>query len=194
MFDMEKLVEAVAWLLRKHGGRLSAAKLAKLIYLSDRESMSDDGFSITGDSYCALPTGPAPARLYALMEGTGDDKAQKEWDLLFTNDGGDIAALKADIPFDWLSEFDTDILNAADALFGHMSEEELSSWTHCTANCPEWQDPQGGRLPIAKADILKALGFSEEEIAAVLEEDAIYDAEAQGWERYYKEKEAGCSQ
>ena len=70
--------------------------------------------------------------------------------------------------------------------------DEISEWTHNPANCPEWRNPHGGRLPITKADIMGALGYSEEYIAFVLEDDAIYDAEERAWARFYdKAKQAG---
>ena len=68
------------------------------------------------------------------------------------------------------------------------SAEEISEWTHNPANCPEWKNPHGGRLPITKADIMAALGFNVEYIASVLEEDAICDAEERAWERVFGDK------
>lgn len=180
MFDLEALTQSVAYLLRKHGGRLDCGKLVKLMYLADRQAIKESSSSITEDDYCSLDRGPAATRLYDLLTGGGEPPAQREWDSLFKREGDDLIALKDDIPFDWLSEHNTDILDAVDARFGCMSAEEISEWTHNPANCPEWRDPHGGRLPITKADIMKALGFDEEYIAFVIEDDAIYDAE----ERY----------
>ena len=190
MFDIEALTHSVGWLLSKYGGRLDSAKLVKLMYIADREAMKDDGASITGDDYCALDKGPAAVRLLDLIIGGGEAKYQKEWDALFKKEGGDVVLLKDNPPHDWLSEFDIEVLDAVDARFHGMSAEEISEWTHNPANCPEWKNPHGGRLPITKADIMAALGFNVEYIAAVLEDDAIYDAEERGWERYYSEKDS----
>lgn len=204
MFDIEALTHSVGWLLSKYGGRLDSAKLVKLMYIADREAMKDDGASITGDDYCALDKGPAAVRLLDLIIGGGASgsadrdsgqassraKHQKEWDALFKKEGGDVVLLKDNPPHDWLSEFDIEVLDAVDARFHGMSAEEISEWTHDPANCPEWKNPHGGRLPITKADIMAALGFNVEYIASVLEEDAIYDAEERAWERYYSEKDS----
>ena len=186
MFDIEKLTQSVAWLLGKHGGRLNCAKLMKLMYLADRESLKGDSGTITGDDYCSLDKGPVPVRLYALATGGGEAEAQDSWDALFKREGDDLVLLKGDILFDWISEYATDMLAAVDARFGGMSADEISEWTHNPANCPEWRNPHGGRLPITKADIMGALGYSEEYIAFVLEDDAIYDAE----ERYLQRLES----
>ena len=108
--------------------------------------------------------------------GGGEAKEQNERDALFKKEGDDIAALK-DVPRDWISDYEIDALDAVDARFHGMSAEEISEWTHNPASCPECRGPHGGRLPITKADILRALGFGEDYIAFVLEEDAIYDEE-----------------
>lgn len=155
------------------GGRLDGGKLAKLIYLADRNAIAEHCTAITGDDYCSMPEGPVPSRLCDLIKGKGD--AQEEWDAVFRREGSEVVALR-ELPCDWLSELETDILDAVDSRFGSMSAEELSEWTRNPANCPEWKAPQGEPLPISKADILRALGKGDEAIAFILEEDAAHEA------------------
>ena len=198
MFDIEKLTQSVAWLLSKYGGRLNCNKLVKLMYLADKEALKGACVTITKDDYCSLPKGPAAVRLCDLIIGGGASgsadrdsgqayarsyaadssraKHQKEWDALFRREGDDLVALK-DVPRDWISDYEIDALDAVDARFHDMSADEISEWTHNPANCPEWRDPHGGRLPITKADILRAIGRTDRQIAIILEEDAIYDEE-----------------
>lgn len=94
MFDFDASAQAACQFLRRHGGRMPRAKLAKLAYLAERKAIEDDCTPITGDSFVALKTGPVPANLYALLMGEGEEQAQKRWDARFKREGEDVVALK----------------------------------------------------------------------------------------------------
>lgn len=181
MFDIEAAAQAVYWFLDKHGGRMNAAKLAKLEYLAERKAIEEDCTPITGDSFLALKTGPVPASLYALLIGEGDAKAQKKWDSLFKIEGDDVVSLK-ELPSDWLSEFELDILDSIDSRFGGLSADELSKWTHNPANCPEWKPPKEEGEPIAIESVMRALGFNDEDMEAAAEELALFEAAQKSWQ------------
>ena len=69
MFDVEKLAAVVAYLLRKHEGRMDYTKLVKLVYLFDRAEIKSHGMPMTGDDYCSRSKGPVGENLYALIKG-----------------------------------------------------------------------------------------------------------------------------
>ena len=60
--------------------------------------------------------------------------------------------------FDELSESDIEILEEIWQTFGGMNEDELSEWTHQPENIPEWQDPDGGSIPISLKTIMENVG------------------------------------
>lgn len=186
MFDLEKLTQSVAYLLRKYNGQLNYTKLIKLMYLADKEAMRRQSATITGDDYFSLNMGPVASRLYNLIKGEGEPAAQKVWNELFeVKEEYNIAVLKNDVPRDWISDFEIDILDDVDSRFHNMEWNELVNWTHDPANCPEWKNPHGSSIPITKEDMMKAVGFDDEYIAFVIEDDAIYEEE----EQYLKELE-----
>lgn len=182
MFDLIRTAQATACLLRKHNGRLNYTKLIKLMYLADREAINELCIPITGDDYYSMKNGPVGSRLLELIKGKGEAASQKKWDALFKREDYDIVAIKSDIPRDWLSDCEIDALNAVNDRFGRMDWRELVEWTHNPANCPEWRDPQGGRLPITKTDIMSALGFSDEAIESAQEDFALYEEAQKSWE------------
>lgn len=181
MFDLDAAAQAAYQFLRRHEGRMSAAKLAKLVYLAERKSISDSCTPITGDSFLALKTGPVPERLYALSRGEGEAQEQKRWDALFARDGGDVVALK-ELPANWLSELELGIISSVDSRFGRMSAEELSEWTHSPQNCPEWKMPQGDAAPISIEEVMRGLGFDDEEMELAAEELALFEAAQKSWQ------------
>src|SRR5688500_4690350 len=67
-FNVMKVVQASAVLLKKHGGRMSRLRLVKLLYIADRESLSQTLRPITGDHPAAMEHGPVPSQTYDLIK------------------------------------------------------------------------------------------------------------------------------
>jgi len=55
--NIEKLIQTTGYILAKYNGVLNYTKLIKILYLSDRKSLSETGYSITGDSYVSMKDG-----------------------------------------------------------------------------------------------------------------------------------------
>ena len=53
--------------------------------------------------------------------------------------------------------------------FGHLNPFDIAEWTH---NLPECKDPDGSRIPIVVDDVLRFMGKTVEEIAAIRQEAA----------------------
>lgn len=60
MFNEERAAQMAAYLLRKHGGKMSVSKLMTLMYLSDRKSLELHDEPISGDDYIYVRDEPAP--------------------------------------------------------------------------------------------------------------------------------------
>lgn len=54
-------------------------------------------------------------------------------------------------------------------VIGDLNPFDVAEWTH---NLPEWKDPDGSRIPIVVDDVLRFMGKTIEEIAAIRQEAA----------------------
>lgn len=166
-----------AYVLKKYKGQLNYTKLIKILYLADRKAMAESGSSISGDDYASMKDGPVLSGLYALIKNRYPDRpGQYYWNSKFQTDGYDIHDAGSFIPEGKLSEFETELLDAVDAQFHSITSSQIIDYVHDSQNCPEWKDTQSC-IPLPKSDILKNLGFSDEEIECILEEDQMYKAE-----------------
>ncbi len=66
-FDLEKLVNALAYFAHAGVGDLTKLKAVKLLYLADQRHLFRYGRPITGDRYIAMDLGPVPESAYQLI-------------------------------------------------------------------------------------------------------------------------------
>lgn len=134
-------------------------KLVKLMYLSERESLRLYGDVLTGDRFVSMPHGP----VLSLTLNHIDDEAPSAangWDTWIGDKANHTVSLlrAADRDsLDELSDDDLGILSKVWDEFGWMTKYQIRDYTH--KNCPEWQDPDGSSVPIAYADVMRALGM-----------------------------------
>ncbi len=175
--NLEKLIQTTGYILRKYGGVLNYTKLIKILYLADRKSLSGCGTSITGDSYVSMKDGPVLSGLYTLIKRRFPDKAtQYYWNSKFQTDGYDLHDVGGFIPTGKLSDFDMKTLDDVDRQFHDYTYSQMIDYVHDGKNCPEWKSTVAS-VPLTKSDILKCLGFSDDEVDSILEEDAFYEEE-----------------
>lgn len=173
--NIEKLVQAVSYLLKKNKYRLNYTKLIKILYLADRASLDRINRSMTGDTYAALPNGPILNELYSLIRGKSRNREhQCFWDGRFSTDGYDLVSLSDKIPEGKLSRFEKKVLDQLDKQFHATSYDRVIDFVHDPKNCPEWRDPGTTSIPISLSDILSSLGRSSEEIEQILQEESTY--------------------
>jgi uncharacterized phage-associated protein len=175
--QIEKLVQATGYLLKKYDNRrLNYTKLIKELYLSDRESINATNSAITGDTYVSMKYGPVLSNLYNLIKGRSqDDQDQIYWDSRFSTDGDDLLANYDQYPEGKLSRAEKAIIDKIDGQFHQNRYGELIDYAH--ANCPEWSNPGATSTPISLADILNALGRTQEDIDWILEETRVFQEE-----------------
>ena len=58
LFNLEKLIQACNYLLKKNNYSLNYTKLIKLLYLADKESLKGAIQTISGDTYVSMDNGP----------------------------------------------------------------------------------------------------------------------------------------
>lgn len=160
----DKATQAAARLISLSGGKMNVLKLMKLLYLAERRAIVDHGRPITFDSYCSMQHGP-------VMSFTLDriNFAPKEsyWAKhIAEREGHDVALRGSRIPCDQLSPAEEGLIDEVWKKYGRMGKYQIRDFTH---TLPEWHDPQGSNSPIRIEDILRAEGFSSDDVADVID-------------------------
>lgn len=177
IINIEKLIQTVGYILKKYDGVLNYTKLIKILYLADRKSMEKTGYSITGDSYVSMKDGPVLSDLYNLIKNRFNDKVtQYYWNSKFQTDYFDIHLLVPFIPSGKLNNSEIEILDSIDSEFHNKSYSQMIDFVHNPKNCPEWKNTQSS-IPISETEILKNIGFSENDIKVIEEEKNFYKEE-----------------
>lgn len=141
-FDLEKMVNALAYFAERGVPGLTTLKAAKLLYLADREHLLAHGRPITGDRYVAMELGPVPEGGYQLLnrlvarDEIADPAKQRALDQLevFRGWWGTLtyptlrARHKPDL--DVFSDSEVDVLDHTIAEYGPRPARELVDMTH----------------------------------------------------------------
>lgn len=172
LFNERKAAQAAAFLLHKAGGRLPLLKLMTLLYLSERESLQKYGDTITGDTFIAMPNGPALSMTLNFINGFAKS-SEGGWDtwvadrsehMLELRDKSLVRSPEDDLLA--LSDTDLECLGQVWEKFGHWDRWKLVEYTHSEA-CPEWENPGNSSRPIPPARLLKAVGYGPAQVEAL---------------------------
>lgn len=176
--DECKTAQLAAYFLLKAGGKMPLLKLMKLLYLADRESISQYDYPITFDHFVAMPHGPVLSLTLDIANGFTLSEKNGGWkDLIEDRDNHDIAVRSSEILFDRLSDADIEVIEETWTKFGSMNQWQIRDFTH--DQLPEWIDPQGTSRPIPYKSVLTALGYEDAEATDVAEEIMAYRDVAQ---------------
>jgi len=161
-YNARKAAQVVAYFASKTPEkRIDVLKVIKLVYLADRESIRKFGFPILDEPRVSMPHGPVNSTTYSHIQGEYDLDACG-WSTYLRDRANHQVSMKQGAPADWdeLSDADIDCLDEIWRQFGHMNKWAIRDWTHSTNNIPEWEDPNGGSVPIPIERIMLALGVS----------------------------------
>lgn len=157
-YNPRKAAQVVAFFAIREGGAINVLKLAKLVYLGEREHLSRHDMPILFDSFVSMDHGPVASITLNFINGYGD--AGTDWESFVSDRAGyDIGLASVRVSIDALDELSDAELATLDevwARFGAMTKYSVRDWTH--KNCPEWEDPHGSSNPIPYERVLKALG------------------------------------
>ncbi len=172
MFNVQKITEMTTYLLSKCGNTEYHLKLMKLLYLAERKNYERYGNPMVDDKLVSMKYGPVLSNTLDLING---NEYSEIWDANIEAINNHRLMLRHNtLPeFKSLTKSDRDILDSIWEEFGRMDRFTLCEWTH--KHCPEWTDPKGSVLPIEEDKLLKALGYSDEDIQAIKEEKAADD-------------------
>jgi hypothetical protein len=175
MFDQNKVLQIIAYLLSLNKNKMNFLKLMKELYLIDRESIKERDTSVSGDAYFSLPHGPILSATKNLLddlksgEANGDNlfKGFLTVDKDTPNYSIYTVALKENPGYDLLSEKDIEYITIVSNRFKKYSLKKIEDFTH---GLPEWTDPKSGNAKIRFQDIMGSLGKSKEEILIAKQE------------------------
>jgi len=164
MFTPAKIAQMAAFFTEKQGGTIDMLKLVKLLYLADREAMDRFGEPISYDNFFSMDTGPVGTNTLNLLDGFVGGADGAKWGEWISDRENHKVSLNREFgrdDLDELSDADLEVLGVVWQQFGRMDKWTIRDWTH--NNCGEWQDPEGSRLPITDAEILREVGLEPEE-------------------------------
>lgn len=157
-YDVAKAAQVVVYFALKAGGKINVLKLAKLLYLAEREFMARYDEPMFYDALVSMPDGPVTSITLNLINGDAEHQA---WPLFVApRNSYDIAPAEgiAAEDLDDLSAADREVLEHLWTKFGHLDRYALRDWTHQKENIPEWKDPNGSSHSISHADVFSHLG------------------------------------
>ena len=146
-FDVEKLVQALAFFVSRGVNDLDKMKAMKLLFLADKKHLLEYGKPITGDRYFCMPYGPVASASFNIIRDfmDVDDQVRPFAEKLFTeffevdrvSKHGRLR-LRRTPDLDVFSESEVSVLSHVVDQFGDKSGVELSSITHDDAT---WSIP-----------------------------------------------------
>jgi uncharacterized phage-associated protein len=167
-YKERKAAQVAAFFALQAGGGINVLKLAKLLYLTERESMKRFDEPMFFDRLVSMEHGPVTSISLNYVNGLLESPHWAEFISGRTdNDIRLVKGLTLD-RFDQLSRADMAILNGLWEQFGNYDGFELRDWTH--NNCPEWVNPRGSSKPIPHDLIFK---FLDKQNAEQLAEDVV---------------------
>jgi uncharacterized phage-associated protein len=157
-YRIRKAAQVATFFALKQGGSINVLKLAKLLYLGEREHLSRHDLPILFDSFVSMDHGPVTSTTLDYVNGYQEDRAN--WDAFISDRAGyDVGVTSEKLTvddLDELSDAEIETLEAVWAQFGRMDRYAIRDWTH--EHCGEWENPKGSSSPIPYERVLKFLG------------------------------------
>jgi uncharacterized phage-associated protein len=158
-FNIAKTIQASAVLLKaEQTNRMSRLRLLKLLYISDREALTERARPITGDRPVAMDHGPVLTNTYDLIKG--EDFLATEWDKYIKREGRD-AVLTSDPGVGDLSRYEIAKLHDVARRFQDRDDWDVAEFTHTFDEWIKNKPQKGSSNPIPDDDVLAATGLSQ---------------------------------
>jgi uncharacterized phage-associated protein len=157
-YSDRKAAQVAAYFVLRAGGRMNVLKLAKLLYLAERESMARFDEPLFYDKLVSMDHGPVTS--ISLNHVNGMLQSDNWQEFIAGRAGYEVGSSDglAIEQLDHLGRAEIRLLDDLWQKFGHMGHYELRDWTH--ANCLEWENPHGSSEPIPHDRVYKFLGKS----------------------------------
>ena len=164
MFNEKKMLQIISYLLSLHNNEMEKLKLIEELYLIDRASIDENNTSVSGDEFFSLKYGPVLSNTLNIINDIPNGNSWAEYLSIYNNKK--IRLIK---PFDEgrLSKKDKYFIQLISDKYKNYTTSQLIEYTH---TLPEWKRLKATNTKIRFANIMKALGKFDEEIAYVKEE------------------------
>jgi hypothetical protein len=166
-FDETKATQAAVLFLKLAGRPLNYMGLIKLLYRADREAIRRWGLPITTDSYASMKLGPVTSHIYDRIKASANPNARPTFwtaHIQRFQNPLEVTVLR-DPGNSELSPAEERLIAEIFAADGDKDRFVLAD--ECHRDFPEWSDPGESSAPIHIADIVTALGLTEEEASHV---------------------------
>ena len=169
VFDEMKAAQAACYLLSLNAGQMNYMKMIKLLYLADREYITDWCNSITTDSYVSMDNGPVTCKIYDLIKDSHIDNGTY-WASLIRTVGYNAVLIKEPDEYDRLSPMEMEVIAKTNQRFAESGEWDVVRFCH--ENLAEWQNPSGSTIQITIEDIIRA-AKDEKDVDECIEEMSL---------------------
>lgn len=160
-YKAKKALEALAFMLDRHGDPMDREKLVRLLYLAERSSLLSTGRPLVFDTPMIVAEGLSLRRT---SHRSHDDIASPAWDEYLNL--GPVIELQSEPPRSQLSEADRDHLKTALDQFGDCSLGEVNKHTR---SLPEYRRVEAPPEPIA-LEVLLAQRFNSRIVETIMNE------------------------
>ena len=155
-FNITKTIQASVVLLKTESARrMSRLRFLKLLYIADRESLTDRARSITGDRGIAMDHGPVLSNTYNLIKG--EDYLSTDWEKNVRNEGREIV-LVSDPGVGALSRYEIAKLHDVAQRYQDQNDWDVAEVTHTFEEWIKNKPRKGSSKIIPEDDILTATG------------------------------------
>lgn len=178
LYDERRAAQAAAYLLNRAGGRMSLLALTKLLYLAERLSLERFAEPLTGDALVSMQHGPVLSRTLDLTRGLAEPTAADGWDAWIADVERHMVALRPGIhaggeeELPALSRADIQVLADTWDQHGHLCHDPWALVKWCHTHCQEWEDPGMSSSLIPLRRLLRAVGYSDEQIESAEQSQA----------------------
>lgn len=154
-YKERKAAQVAAFFALKSGGSINILKLAKLLYLAERESMDRYDEPFFYDRFVSMDHGPVTSMSLNRINGCNESADWAEF--LIDRAGYAIGIIEGKTfeDLDDLCEAELKILEHLWGKFSSFDQFQIRDWTH--ENCPEWENPYGSSKPISHDLVYKFL-------------------------------------
>jgi len=158
LFETDRAIQAAAVLLRAEPSRrMGKLRLLQVLYIADREVLSETGRSLLGGRVVAMRHGPRHANVYELIHGSHAD--EPKWARHFQRVGR-MVVLTDDPGVMRLSKYEIDKLNTVSDRLAATDDYDVAELTHQFA---EWVKNYSNAAAdispaIPLADVIDAVG------------------------------------
>jgi len=163
-FKEEKAIVVTSYLLKLSGGQCDKYWLNKVLYFIERESLIRSGQPIFFDKLYSAPYGPIVSAINESINSTAYPENSK-WCNHFSLNGNYVTQL-SEADYSLLSPFEENLIKESYEKFLGWGFSKLKKYFH---DLPENTETTS-RIPINYEDILKAEGYSNQDIEDTLEE------------------------